>query len=136
MQTCGQMCLQHHMPAPGLTRSSQQHKQQLGRGGLTRRKIIKYGKCLHARPVAVVRAVPEQTQQQQQQQQQQDLSPVEPEQAQSHRQFVSSDALTTMQEEQEAQLKALTSDMALKEQRFEWLAFWVGAAVAFGAGIW
>lgn len=41
-----------------------------------------------------------------------------------------------MQEEQERELKALTTDLPQREQRFEWLAFWVASAVAFGGGIW
>lgn len=52
------------------------------------------------------------------------------------RQFVQADALTTMQEEQEQELKTLTTQLPQQEQRLEWLAFWVAAAVAFGAGIW
>lgn len=41
-----------------------------------------------------------------------------------------------MQEEQEQELKTLTTQLPQQEQRLEWLAFWVAAAVAFGAGIW
>lgn len=52
------------------------------------------------------------------------------------RQFVRSESMTTMQEEQERELKTLTTDLPRQEQRFEWLAFWVASAVAFGAGIW
>ncbi|KAF8063006.1 hypothetical protein HT031_003845 [Scenedesmus sp. PABB004] len=51
-------------------------------------------------------------------------------------QLVRGDALSTMQEEQEAQLKAMATELPTREARFEWLAFWVGAAVAFGAGVW
>jgi hypothetical protein len=57
-------------------------------------------------------------------------------QQQQQRQFVRADSLSTLQEEQESELTALTKDVPRMEQRFEWLAFWVGAAVAFGAGIW
>lgn len=78
----------------------------------------------HQRHVAV-RTAPEQTQEQQQ------VSS-----APDPRRFVQLDALTTTQEEQEEQLKELTSDLPQREQRLEWLAFWVAAAVAFGAGIW
>lgn len=45
-------------------------------------------------------------------------------------------AARASRDEQEAQLKLITSDLPVREQRFEWLAFWVGAAVAFGAGVW
>eukprot|EP00878_Enallax_costatus_P009244 GHUV01009662.1.p1 GENE.GHUV01009662.1~~GHUV01009662.1.p1 ORF type:complete len:379 (+),score=69.96 GHUV01009662.1:255-1391(+) len=72
-----------------------------------------------------VRTAPEKTQEQQQ-------VSHEPE----PRQFVHAEAITTMQEEQEEQLKELTSELPQREQRFEWLALWVAAAVAFGAGIW
>lgn len=44
--------------------------------------------------------------------------------------------MTTMQEEQEKELKTLTTQLPQQEQRFEWLAFWVASAVAFGAGVW
>jgi hypothetical protein len=44
--------------------------------------------------------------------------------------------MTTMQEEQERELNVLTTQLPQQEQRFEWLAFWVASAVAFGAGIW
>lgn len=82
----------------------------------------------------VARSVPEKTQEQQQlgSSIEQNGAPAEP----PHRQFITADAMTTMQEEQEKELKAMTSDIPVREQRFEWLAFWVAAAVAFGAGIW
>lgn len=77
----------------------------------------------------MVRAAPERVQQQEV-----EAPPVDPPAPQ--RQFIRADSLTTMQEEQENELKALMTDIPRLEQRFEWLAFWVGAAVAFGAGIW
>lgn len=82
----------------------------------------------------MARSVPEKTQEQQQlgSSIEQNGAPAEP----PHRQFITADAMTTMQEEQEKELKAMTSDIPVREQRFEWLAFWVAAAVAFGAGIW
>lgn len=52
------------------------------------------------------------------------------------RQFVRAESMTTMQEEQERELQVLTTQLPQQEQRFEWLAFWVASAVAFGAGIW
>lgn len=52
------------------------------------------------------------------------------------KQIITADAISTMQEDQEAQLKAMVSDIPAREARFEWLAFWVAAAVAFGGGIW
>jgi hypothetical protein len=82
----------------------------------------------------VARSVPEKTQEQQQLSssiEQNGSSPEPP-----RRQFITAEAITTMQEEQEKELKAMTSDIPVREQRFEWLAFWVAAAVAFGAGIW
>lgn len=78
--------------------------------------------------------MPEKTQEQQQlgSSIEQNGAPAEP----PRRQFITADAMTTMQEEQEKELKAMTSDIPVREQRFEWLAFWVAAAVAFGAGVW
>jgi hypothetical protein len=52
------------------------------------------------------------------------------------RQFVRAESMTTMQEEQEQELRTLTTQLPQQEQRFEWLAFWVASAVAFGAGVW
>lgn len=39
------------------------------------------------------------------------------------------------QREQENELEVLR-DLPAQEQRFEWLAAWVGSALAFGAAIW
>ena len=39
-------------------------------------------------------------------------------------------------EEQERELRAVTSDLPRAEARLETLALWVGAAVAFGGGVW
>lgn len=83
----------------------------------------------------MARAAPEQTQEQQQQPAAEPGPRPEPD-GSAHRQFVSSEAITTMQEEQEAQLKMMVSDLPVRELRFEWLAVWVAAAAAFGAGIW
>jgi len=41
-----------------------------------------------------------------------------------------------MQEEQEQELRAMTTDLPKQEARLELLVFWVAAAVAFGSGIW
>jgi hypothetical protein len=82
----------------------------------------------------VPRSVPEKTQEQQQLSSsiEQNGSSEEP----LRRRFITAEAITTMEEEQEKELKAMTSDIPMREQRFEWLAFWVAAAVAFGGGIW
>ena len=45
-------------------------------------------------------------------------------------------AISTMQEEQEQELRAMTTELPKQEARLELLVFWVAAAVAFGSGIW
>jgi len=46
------------------------------------------------------------------------------------------DASLLSMEEQERELRLVTSDLPRAEARLEMLALWVGAAVAFGGGIW
>lgn len=86
----------------------------------------------HGCRVALVRSAPEKVQEQEMEVPQAAAPPSSAQQ----RQFVRSESMTTMQEEQERELKTLTTDLPRQEQRFEWLAFWVASAVAFGAGIW
>lgn len=88
----------------------------------------------HALRATLARSAPEKVQEQEIQQQTAAGGPSPLQQQQ--RQFVTADAMTTMQEEQERELGVLTTELPQREQRFEWLAFWVASAVAFGAGIW
>eukprot|EP00879_Flechtneria_rotunda_P008757 GHRR01009172.1.p1 GENE.GHRR01009172.1~~GHRR01009172.1.p1 ORF type:complete len:386 (+),score=115.31 GHRR01009172.1:130-1287(+) len=85
----------------------------------------------HSRHRTLAHAAPEKTQEQQQ------VSSPEANTLQHRPPIITSDTpVTATVEEQEEQLKALVSDLPQREQRFEWLALWVAAAVAFGAGIW
>lgn len=111
-----------HRPSAKCPSHQQQCSQPRPVLGSTIRQQLVYRR--HCNNV-VVHTAPEKTQEQQQVSHEPDP-----------RQFVRADAITTLQEEQEEQLKELTSDLPQREQRFEWLAFWVAAAVAFGAGIW
>jgi len=56
--------------------------------------------------------------------------------AQAHRSHGGRDASLTSVEEQERELLAVTTALPRAETRLEALALWVGAAVAFGGGIW